>query len=389
MKNNGNTGKTSDTVTTLGFVMLLTGLLILSMIIPDKGKSENENKELQKLPEFKVSKVLTGAYMREFETYASDNIAVRESWVGLKNLMDVGAGKKDNGSAYFGKDGYLFPIEKIDEVQLEKNLEYTEKFIERVKNIDESIKISVLIAPTAEEIMKEKLPNHAQGAGQQKVLSAGKTRFENMFINPCEILREHDGEYIYYRTDHHWTGLGAYYAYTLWSEQNGTKPIAKDEFKIDVVSRDFYGTTYSKAVGFKTEPDYIEAFFNDGVNNSNMRVETATEIKEMEGLYDESYLKTKDKYSYFLSGNNPLTIIETEKKNKKNLLVIKDSYANCFIPFMTGHFERIYAADLRYYKEDLTRLIREEGITDVLVLYNAVQYSKDRNLIYLLNGEDR
>lgn len=371
-------------VTSVGFVMLLIFLLLLCIITPDKLFSDNENRQLQQMPDLEALTVASGDYMKKFEVYASDNIADRDGWVRIKNITDIISGKKDNGSAYFGRDGYLFPMDNIDQNQLEKNLTYVKTFIENVHNQDHSINISVLIAPTSAEILKEKLPQYAPVPDQGEILKKAKKRFGSMLVNPSLMLLAHKDEYIYYKTDHHWTTLGAYYSYKVWAEQNNVKPVNKDEFHIEVVSDEFYGTTYSKAAGFRVQPDYIEKFSNNAVDSVGMKIENLKQIKHLDSLYDEKYLKTKDKYSYFLSGNNPMTLIEGTAENNRSILIVKDSYANCFVPFITQNFENVYVVDLRYYKESLLKLIKEKGITDILFLYNAVQYSNDRNLVYLL-----
>lgn len=371
-------------VTSVGFIMLLICLLVLCTITPDKVFSDNENRQLQQMPNLDAVTIASGDYMKEFEVYASDNIVGRDVWVRIKNIADITSGKKDNGSAYFGKDGYLFPVDNIDENQLQKNLGYVKQFIKNVHEQNQDIDISVLIAPTSTEILKEKMPQYAPASNQGKVLEEAEKCFGKKLVNPSSTLLEHKNEYIYYKTDHHWTTLGAYYSYKVWAEQNNLQPVNKEKFTIDIVSRDFYGTTYSKAAGFKAEPDYIEKFSNHAIDGVGMTIKSIKQIKHMDSLYDEKYLKTKDKYSYFLSGNNPITVIEGTAQNNSSILVIKDSYANCFVPFITEHFNQIYVVDLRYYKDSLLKLIRENDINHVMVLYNAVQYSNDRNLVYLL-----
>ncbi len=131
-------------------------------------------------------------------------------------------------------------------------------------------------------------------------------------------------------------------------------------------------------------PDSIEKFSYPSIDNVGMSIESLKETKKLPSLYDKNYLKNKDKYSYFLSGNNPLTVIEGTAENGRNILVVKDSYANCFVPFITQHFQRIYVVDLRYYKESLLNLTKEKDMTDILFLYNVIQFSNDRNLVYLL-----
>ncbi|QAT43527.1 DHHW family protein [Aminipila luticellarii] len=371
-------------VTGIGFVLILSCLLVLCGMIPDKAFSDNENRQLQSLPKWKISDVASGAYMKNFEAYASDQVIGRDGWVKIKNIADIVSGKKDNGSAYFGKDGYLFPMDTIDENQFKKNSDYAKTFIEKVKGMNRKINISVILAPTSQEIYKDKMPPYAPESDQGKVLKEAEECFGEMLVNPGAALSQHKNEYIYYKTDHHWTTLGAYYTYRIWAEQNQLEPLDKKDFDIETVNRNFYGTTYSKAAGYPAEPDSIQKFTNNAIEHTGMKIESLKGVKEFPSLYNEQYLNTKDKYSYFLSGNNPMTTIKGTATNGQNILVIKDSYANCFVPFITAHFQNIYVADLRYYKQSLQQFVKENNITDVLFLYNIVQYSNDRNLVYLL-----
>ena len=115
-----------------------------------------------------------------------------------------------------------------------------------------------------------------------------------------------------------------------------------------------------------------------------MQVNTGKEIKYFDSLYDESYLSKKDQYSYFLSSNNPLVSIETGVKNGKTLLVLKDSFANAFLPFLTEEYERILVVDPRYQRSGILDMLQQETITDILVLYNIVNFANDTNLISLV-----
>ena len=253
-------------------------------------------------------------------------------------------------------------------------------------------------------------------------------------------LLAHSDEYIFYKTDHHWTTLGAYYAYRQYADYcdisdqktgasaNGGSSSCDDAFAYEapadagytetIVSANFLGTNYSKAPGINIKPDTItrmeksvadsSANAENGAGNGNIRMSILSANLECEktfdSVYDESYLDKKDKYSYFLSGNNPVTFIETErdasenggvnmqaaedsnaygKGGRRNLLVVKDSYAHAFIPFLTSDFDTITAVDMRYYRSSLSGIIAEYEITDILVLYNVLNFASDSNLIYL------
>ncbi|MBN7774582.1 DHHW family protein [Clostridium aminobutyricum] len=389
----------NNRITTIVFVLILVLILILCILIPDKRVSENENRPLQPLPHLTINGIVDGSYMKAFENYVSDQMVGRDAWTEFKNNVDIASGKKDNGSVYYGKDGYLFSIETEDDVQLAKNIQYTNSFLELARNENPALKISVLIAPTSTAVLDDKLPAHAPVFDQAEALkqvekglqgisyeplSTDKENELRAYVNVLPDLKEQRETYVYYRTDHHWTTLGAYYAYKAWQQHLGTKPPQLNEFRVKTVSGAFYGTSYSKAVSAGLIPDSMERFdYKDENNACSMQVTLQGKTRNLQGLYDEQYLNKKDKYSYFLSGNNALTTIHTGIKNGKKILVIKDSYAHCFIPFLTKDFETIVAVDMRYYKQNPAKLIKEENITDLLILYNIVQYTNDRNFVFL------
>ena len=396
MKHNDNREKHYHRMTSMGFVVILFLILILCIIIPDKQISENENRPLQSFPQLTMTGILDGSVMKKFENYASDQIVGRDWWVELKNDMDIASGKKDNGSVYFGKDGYLFPIETEDKSQLNKNIQYTKDFLELARKENPRLRVSVLIPPTSSEVMADKLPTNApvvdQGAllrQTEKALDGieydpGNKNKGNAFIKVLPALKAQNHQYIYYRTDHHWTTLGAYYAYKAWEGQIGARIPELSEFRIKTVSDAFYGTTYSKAVSGGIKPDVMERFdYKDDSNHYTMQLMMQGKTKTVDGLYDEQFVTKKDKYAYFLSGNNALTTIETGAHNGKKILIVKDSYAHCFIPFLVKDYETIYVVDMRYYKVNPAKLIQPDDITDLLVLYNIDQYMNDRNLIFL------
>ena len=97
-------------------------------------------------------------------------------------------------------------------------------------------------------------------------------------------------------------------------------------------------------------------------------------------LYQDEFLEKKDKYSYFLGGNHPQVEINTSTKNGKVLLLIKDSYAHCFVPFLAAHYETILMLDPRYLVTDVAALAQEKGVTDLLVLYNLPNFAVDKNV---------
>lgn len=246
-----------------------------------------------------------------------------------------------------------------------------------------------MVVPTAQTILTDKLPLFAQCYNQNEYIDSIKKGLkENVFVDVSKVLKEHKDEYIYYRTDHHWTGYGAYLAYESWCRLKNLEPYAKEELNIDTVTEDFLGTIHSK-INISHKPDAIEIY---SVKDYNTKaVYNMQNTKDT--LFDKTFLKGKDKYGVFFGGNQGIVEITdnmhmtvtdgrlkenyNQDKNEDILLIIKDSYANCFAPMTAGMFDRIYVVDLRYFNMKPDVFMEMYGVTDVLLLYNADTLTDD------------
>lgn len=355
------------------FGILIFGITIATLITPDKTFSSNENRALAGKPVFSWEKLVDGEFTKDYESYITDQFIMRDKWIALKVYSEVAMQRKDINGVFLGKDGYYiqkYTDTDIDEELVEKNINRLQQFIKQ-----QQVNVQVMIAPTASEVLEDKLPKYAIYYNSQPMVQKIKdTVGENQFINVKDELLSHNSEYVYYKTDHHWTSLGAYYAYTAWAKQNGITPYAMDEFTIDQVTDSFYGTTYSK-VNIPMKGDSIELYH---LNKDITYDVVINQQLEMDGLYDLSKLKEKDKYPVFLGGNNAYVDIKTNVHNGKKLLVIKDSYAHSMVSFLANHYEEIIMLDYRYYNGPTSQLIQDEGITDVLILYNTINFAQDK-----------
>ena len=369
---------TGSKLATIAFAAILGGLTLFNLFAPKRAFSESENRYLQQLPELTAQSLFSGAFTKDFETFITDQFPLRDAWVGAKTLTGLSLGKLDNGRVYFGKQGQLFEVhERLDEQQFTRNLQAVSAFLDKARAINPGLNASVMIVPTASQVRADLLPPYAPSFDQAPVLSRTQALLGDraVCVDPTAALSAL-GDRAYYRTDHHWTAMGAYAAYTQWAGQVGLEPLPESRFAVQRVSTAFYGTTYSKANLFTIRPDEMYAYFD----RDAQPLSVAYEGTLTDSLYDDAFLQKKDKYSYFLGGNHPLTDIRTGVGNGKTLLVVKDSYAHCFLPFLTSHYQRILAVDPRYYQAGLQDLIRDEGITDVLVLYNVINFTTDKNV---------
>ncbi|MGM9926804.1 MAG: DHHW family protein [Bacillus sp. (in: firmicutes)] len=361
------------------FIFFIGGIGIWNVVVEDNSFSEQENRVLAQRPTFTIKRFLSGDFTEDFEEYMTDQFTAKSFWLAVGSIADKLTLKKEHDGVYFGKDDFLLERYEQPGEQLQKNIESILHFASKTKEA----KTYCVIAPTSVEVYREKLPLFAQSYNQYEVLTdvynqlsptVTMTQLENLFAN-------NENEQLYFRTDHHWTMLGAYEAYVETVKSMGITPYSKKDFQIETVSSTFLGTLYSKANAFGISPDYIEVFMP--TFPIAYRVTYENETVSSDSLYEYSYLDKKDQYSFFLNGNHSLVKIQSSVKNNRKLLVIKDSYAHAFIPFLANHFEEIYVVDLRYYHDSVYTYMKNNDLKETLFLYNVANFSTDKNMIWL------
>jgi hypothetical protein len=198
-------------------------------------------------------------------------------------------------------------------------------------------------------------------------------------VDLFEALYPHRDEYIYFRSDHHWTALGAYYAYQAFIKNRGEEPVPLEKFEKKEV-QGFLGSSYTKTLAKSLEenPDTIELYLP--FTQYEYTMHSGDNSRQAE-VIDLSYAEKKDKYNIFISsGGGTWSVIKTDVKNGKKLLVIKDSFGNAITPFFLSHYEEIYIIDSRFYSSKLTDMSVPEFINHYGIQEAAfVQYMEDVN----------
>jgi hypothetical protein len=360
----------------LGILLLIYigGVVMLNMVSTDKVFSEAENRRLEQAPTLSTSQVMDGRFTTNYEKYVSDQFPLRDFWVGVKSKSEKALGKKENNGVYLARDGYLMEkFEKPEEKHLKSKVDEINSNFSNMPNVDAFF----ILVPNSVKVLEDKLPPYAPAADELIYINKVKESLDDNinFVDIYDTLYANKDEYIYYKTDHHWTTKGAYLAYEKLMENMGIEPHGEDYFHIKKVTDSFYGSLYSKS-GFRNiDPDSIELYIPKKEEVS--KVEFVEEGKVSDSIYDMENLDKKDKYTVFLGGNHPLIKINTNINNGKKLLIIKDSYANSFIPFLTGHFSEIYVVDPRYYDKDLKILVDDNKIDNLLIMYNVKTFLND------------
>ncbi len=359
------------------FLAIIFSSLLSYIVIRPREFSENENRYLAQRPKFSFENLLSGKFTADMEKYIDDQFPLRNSSISFKSSLQRRLGKKDINGVYLGNQGYL--IEKVLEQDfdyggLQANIDAINSFTENRPDLD----VKLLVAPTSGLILKDKLPKNATIFNQNKAFNMIEDQMEDLsLIDLREVLEKHKDEYIYYKTDHHWTSLGALYGYQAYMEKLGKTPVyGEDDLK--TVSEDFKGTLYSKVLDKSIEEDQVKIL---DLKDLNYKVKYNFDKEESQSIYKLEELEKKDKYAVFLGGNHPELKIESETGSPENILILKDSFANAFLPFLVGEYKNIHLVDLRYFKKDLNQYIEENQIEKVLFFYNIQNLANEKNIL--------
>lgn len=358
-------------------IAIIISITILSfsiwfMINDKKEFSDNEFRYLQKFPTFTFENLKSGKYIEELESYFTDHFPLRENFVSLKTLIYNLSGQTLINNVYIGKNNYL--INKFDKP---KNKDKIISTINKFKENNKDINIDIMIVPTATSIYSNYLPETAINYSEKETIEYYYNNLNVNKINLYNTLINNKNKYqLYYKTDHHWTSFGSYIAYQEYMKNKGLNYYDINELEVKLVSQEFLGTLYSKVFTLNQEKDKI---YKINTKENNFTVEYLT--KTTNTLYEEEYLKKKDKYSYFLNTNQPLIkITNNNLDNNKEILIVKDSFANSFIPLLANHYEKIHVIDLRYYNLPISNYMNENNLKDILLLYNINTLDTDTGI---------
>ena len=360
------------------FILTLFLFLIINVIVPDREKSVQENRMLATKPKFRLSSLISGDYDEKFEAYMDDQFVGRDMWRKLKVMVDrIGGSRLENG-VYIGTNGQLLEqIEVADENHLAANIKAIKSFSERQSKIP----VRMMLVPDAANVLNHSLPALAKPEDQTQMFSMVRKDLGDSveWIDVSTELNKHKTEKIYYKTDHHWTTLGAFYAFQAAAPSLGIEGDLSGKYVSYAVSDSFNGMLASKSGVNLGEKEQIDIYVPTE-EDTDLIVDYVDEGKRSTSLYDSSKLKEKDQYTVFLGGNSSLLDIRTVSTSTKRLLLVKDSFANSFIPFLTPYYREIVVVDPRYYSGTINDLMDSYRISEVLFLYSGNTFFKDNNI---------
>ena len=216
------------------------------------------------------------------------------------------------------------------------------------------------------------IPGSDQAQAEKDILAGMGQNVKTIPLH--DVMMSHRTEYIYFRTDHHWTALGAYYAYVQFCTAKGITPHNLSDYEVSQFPG-FLGSFYNdggKPDAMKNDPDTVNAYHPVSATASMKYGDNENStLTGGQVIFDESTASASLKYGTFIMGDNPFTVIENpEVSNGESCIVVKESFGNAFVPFLVDHYQTVYVVDYRYYSGSVTQLAGDKGVKDVLFVNN-------------------
>ena len=384
-------------------VAVLFGVFILVFFLvdvlnPDRSYSEFENTVLTTRPAFSISGFFDGSFGSNYVEYINDQIAGRDDWISLKAVADLLLGRVESHGVTFGDDSYM--VEKLQIVGDEQKQVNSSTNVVAQSSVNRAVgmvrsflemydkEVTLSLVPNSQAILGDKLPEGFPGVDElsysQQIydqLSDADDQLE--VVDFSEALSEHKDEYIYYKTDHHWTTLGAYYAYVEFCNVRGFEPVPLDQFdRKDYTGYlgTFYSNTESSALA--NNPDTVEAYIPKANVTLNVTQSDGTVLENWPLIANGDEYGQNMKYLIYCGGDQPYEeITNNDMTDGPTCIVVKESFGNCFIPFLVNHYSKVYVIDYRHYTAGtVTQLAQQVGADDVLCL-NNISMTRNEGLV--------
>lgn len=402
--------KISSVIHIVLFCVVLSLFGILFFILPQEKISDAEKRTLAPFPTLTKESLLSGDYMDSLDLYTADHFPYRSTFISVSDKLKLVRGFHSKEESFYND------VQAVDELPTKagtssKDILGSEEALKNCKGLLvannrafqifsneepmnnafseminlyakklKGVRIFSGVVPTASDFF---LPaKYEEYIGNELENIAASYKLFNKHIIPIEIHQElvqHKKEYIYYKTDHHWTDLGAYYGYKSFCKAAKIKAIELFEMKTNQIKGDFLGTHFLKTKDQRLEsnPDFIK-YWIPPVENYAIKIdgEEEEEIK----VFKTSDI-AKNKYLVFLGGDEPLIHLKSTKcENGKTILLIKNSYGNPFAAFLTANYENVLVVDYRYTETSIEDLVKEYEVNDIIIL-NGIYSSNTPNHI--------
>lgn len=370
-------------ITISAFLVMLALFAYIGIFAPkDAASVLEENREMAQMPVFNTETLFSGDFSKDFEDYLADNVGFRGKFTALAAKINMckgvnskygtlvsvnkglGVGESSTGSLIM-LDDKIMEIYKKDEKAAKL---YTDALNGYAKDIPENVNIYSMLIPTQIEFECPEMGD-SQKETIDRIYSDTDERITK--INVYDSLKENIDDYIYFRTDHHWTQRGAYLGYAEFAKTAGAEPVKLSDLTAEKRTG-FLGYLYNQANNpvMKKYADDIEWFtrtenFSAKVNDKD---ETGEYVDYETKMYNIPSDDESPKYNIFMGGDHSYLKVTTDIKNGKTVCVIKDSYGNAFLPLLTNSYETVIAVDPRSYNGKVSELVADENVDDLLIL---------------------
>lgn len=376
--------KRLDQLTVALFLFVTFGLAALFWVLPDRAFSREENRSLQTSPALSLENLASGKLLQDVNAYFSDQFPFRDLWVGVKGGAEMALGRGENNGILLGSSGHLarrrFSMKRADgEVTVVSDAydpTHVRNSCKGINRAEENLDVPFYVMLTGRNVdingSAFDYPRDASDALQREISDALSPSVQTVDTIPLLCEHAEAGEAVYYRTDHHWTSLGAYHAYAETMKTLGLSDqiLPMEAFERRTVSTDFYGTLWSAGGMRWVSPDAVELW----IRGNEDAFSVVTDGKEQDGFYNEEWLSKKDHYSAFLDGTHDVvTVTRRDGAPRERLLLIKDSFANALAPFLAQHFDLVLC-NLSSTRQDYTNvsaLAREYDADAVMLVYTV------------------
>lgn len=378
--------KPVEYIITFVFLIFTFGMMLMLFILPKSNYSANEKRYLADMPEFSFENLINGDYTKKFEEYITDHIPYRDFYVGVDAYYNLASGRNGSNGIYSGKDGYLMndPVgdNSLDVfANTEKNIGLFADFAEK-----NNLNTTLMVVPSTGYVEEDKLPLIHKDYKDDKLFEIIKENKGNMnFVDIRESLavNQKNGIQLFYKTDHHWTSSGAYVGYINYCASKGIMATGENEYYKEIYDG-FKGTTYSSSALWLNPSDNIELWQSTRLGDVEVEITEGKNVDRYNSLFFKNHLTEGDKYPVFLDGNHALTRVKNSKAPLgKKLLVIKDSFSHCLVPFLADNYSEILMVDLRYYKNPVSEIVKNENFNEALVIYGIDNLATDTNVVFL------
>ena len=369
------------------FAITVISSLFFVFAFADVVSEDELAEEAMETPSFTDALLYGDEAVESYDRYLLANFVSKEKWSNLHKRLQILFGKRQIGSVYLGKDGYLFE-EHVPEAYPEQLMQEKLKLAEKLVT---EWNARVMLVPTSDAVLSDKLPSSAPRLDQGRLSELAKELLGEDYIDVEETLREHREE-SYYRTDRSWTSYGAYYAYRVWTERMGISRYPYNRNIAQKASEDVAGSLQQQ-IGYG---DYRDTFVY--VRETLKRKVTVQFDfgKTSNSMYFPEWLDTDTPYSYYLDGPHAFTELAFQVKTGRKLFLIGGSYSKAFVPLLAQHYDRIYLLEPDRFGGNVDALIssclkkhpaeaqsgdspsratdRTDAGYDVLILYDNIEF---------------